>query len=65
MQILTDILQKKFVGTDDLRKNLTKILKMLPKEKEIIITQHGVPKAVLIDPDYYSKIQNELTPQKN
>lgn len=54
---LSDILKKKFIGTDDLRRQLTDILNQLPKEKEIVITQHGKPQAVLIDLDTYLAIE--------
>lgn len=58
MQTLSfsDILQKKFVGTDDFRRGLTDILNKLPKEGEIVITQHGKPQAVLIDLESYLNI---------
>jgi len=51
MQTLSfsDILQKKFVDVSDLRHRLTNILSKLPKEGEIVITQRGKPKGVLID----------------
>lgn len=61
MQTLTNILQKKFVGADDLRKKLTEILNTLPDEKEIIITHHGIPKAVLMDLNFYTQLQNHIT----
>ena len=51
MQTLSfsDVLQKKVVDVDDLRNRLTNILAKLPKEGEIVITQRGKPKGVLID----------------
>jgi len=51
MQTLSfsDALQKKVVDVDDLRNRLTNILAKLPKEGEIVITQRGKPKGVLID----------------
>ena len=51
MQTLSfsDVLQKKVVDVDDLRHRLTNILAKLPKEGEIVITQRGKPKGVLID----------------
>jgi len=59
---ISDILQKKFIGTDELRRELTDIIDSLPKEKELIITQHGKPQAVLVDLDSYIK-QEELLEQ--
>lgn len=46
---VSDLLDKKFVGTDDLRKELTHILNRLSREGEVIVTQHGQPKGVLMD----------------
>ncbi|MBI2330300.1 type II toxin-antitoxin system Phd/YefM family antitoxin [Candidatus Daviesbacteria bacterium] len=54
---LSNILDKKFIGTNDLRKDLTSILNLLPKEGKIVITQHGRPKGVLIDIETYMKIE--------
>ena len=56
MQTLTtvDLVRKKFIGTDDLRKRLTEILDTLPEEGgEIIVTQHGQPQAILLDLQSY------------
>lgn len=56
MQTLTtsQLIQKKYVGSDDLRKKLTDILDKLPEEGgEIIVTQHGKPQAVLLDLQSY------------
>lgn len=65
MQTLTfsDTLQKKVVGVDDLRRRLTNILDKLPKEGEIVITQRGKPKGVLIDVASYLEWE-ELQEQK-
>jgi prevent-host-death family protein len=61
MQTLTNILQKKFVGTDDLRKNLTSILDNLSeKGGEIILTQHGKPQAILLNLEAYLELQEQL-----
>ena len=63
MQTLTlfETLQKKFVGTDELRKGLTEILDRLPNEGgEIVITQHGKPQAVLLDLDSYLDLYETL-----
>lgn len=55
MQTLSfsDILQKKVIGVEDLQHQLKNILNKLPKEGEIVITQRGKPKGVLIDMAYY------------
>lgn len=61
MQTLTNILQKKFIGTDDLRKDLTHILNKLPEEGgEIVVTQRGKPQAILIDLNTYLEQQETL-----
>ncbi len=58
---LANILQKKFIGTDDLRKRLSDILDKLPKEGgELIVTQHGTPQAVLMDLDSYLELQEQM-----
>lgn len=58
---LANILQKQFIGTDDLRKRLSDILDNLPKEGgELVITQHGTPQAVLMDLDSYLELQEQL-----
>lgn len=60
MQTLSfsDMLQKKFIGVDDLRRELTTILKKLKKEKgEVVITQHGKPQAVLVDLKSYLEFE--------
>lgn len=54
---LTNLLQKKFIGIDDFRKKLANILENLPKEKKMIITQHGQPKGALIDLDTLIKLE--------
>lgn len=55
------LLDKKFIGTDELRRNLTKILNELSqKGGELIVTQHGVPKAVLMDIESYIKLQKRI-----
>lgn len=61
MQTLASTLQKKFIGTDDLRKNLTAVLDDLSKSgSEIVITQHGKPQAVLVDLNAYLEQQETL-----
>lgn len=54
---LYTLLDKKFVGSDDLRKKLTNILNTLPKEKEVVITQNGKPKGVLLAIKSYLEIE--------
>lgn len=47
-------MEKKFIGTDDLRRDLTDILDKLSKENgEIVITQRGKPQAVLLNLEAY------------
>ena len=58
---ISSLLDKKFVGADDLRKQLTSILTRLPKEGgELVITQHGTPQAVLMDVESYLELQEQL-----
>lgn len=58
---LASLLQKRFIGTDDLRRQLSDILDKLPKEGgELVITQHGTPQAVLMDLDSYLELQEQL-----
>lgn len=57
---LYSLLDKKFVGSDDLRKKLTVILNKLPKEREVVITQNGKPKGVLLDIKSYLEIEELL-----
>lgn len=59
MQI-SSILDKQFIGTDDFRKDLSAILDKLPKEKKVVITQHGQPKGVLIDVKSYLEYEELL-----
>lgn len=60
MQTLTpaEILQKKFIGVDDLRRDLSEILEKLSKgNREFVITQHGKPKGILLDIATYIRLQ--------
>lgn len=57
---VANILDKKFVGADDLRKELTNILKRLSKEGEVVITQHGQPKGILMDVASYLRYEEIL-----
>ncbi len=54
---IADLLNRKFIGADDLRKELTNILNKLSKEGEVVITQHGQPKGVLMDIQSYLEIE--------
>ncbi len=61
METLTDILQKKFIGTDDLRRELTDVLSRLSRDGgEIVVTQHGKPQAVLLDMEAYLNLRETL-----
>ena len=63
MQTLTtaELVQKRYVGCDDLRKRLTDILDKLPEEGgEVIVTQHGKPQAVLLDLQSYLNLYETL-----
>lgn len=55
---LADLIRRKFIGSDDLRKKLPEVLSKLPETKEMIITHHGTPKAALLDLNYYLELQN-------
>lgn len=58
---LAEVLQKKFIGTEELRRQLSDILDKLPKEGgELVITQHGTPQAVLMDVESYLELQEQL-----
>lgn len=55
---LTNLLDKKFIGADDLRKDLSDIIEKLNLgSTEIVVTQHGKPKVVLIDIETYLRFQ--------
>ena len=63
MQTLStaDFIRKRFIGTDELRKELSDILDKLPSEGgEIVITQHGKPQAVLVDLESYIDLYETL-----
>lgn len=58
---MIEILKNHFIGSDELRKNLTKILEDLGKEgREVIITRQGKPAAVIIDVEKYLEVQQAL-----
>lgn len=58
MQIVhvAGLVNKKFVGADELRRDLTKILDQVP-QGGIVVTQHGKPKVVMVDIETYLRIQ--------
>lgn len=50
-------LNKKFIGTDDLRRDLSDIIDRVPAEQvEIVVTQHGRPKLVVVDVNTYLQL---------
>lgn len=54
---LAEAVKKKFIGADDLRRQLSDILDHLPsKGSELVITQHGQPKAILLDLNTYLQL---------
>lgn len=56
-----DLIEKKFVGTHELRKNLTSLLNNLKNTHgEVIITQQGKPKAILMSMPVYLELQDTL-----
>lgn len=56
-----DLLRYQFVGVNELRKNLTKLLSDLRQEGgEVVITQQGKPTAVLLDVEKYLEVQDAL-----
>lgn len=64
MQTISRLLKKKFIGTDDFRRDLTNILASLQKSGgEIVVTQHGKPRAILVDVDDYIELQDQILDQ--
>ena len=58
---MSDLLKSHFVGTHELRRNLTKLLEELHTEgQEIIITRQGKPAAVIVDLEKYLEVQEAL-----
>lgn len=54
---LAEAIKKKFIGADDLRRQLSDILEKFPSENsELVITQHGEPKAILLDLNTYLQL---------
>lgn len=54
---ISSLLNKRFIGSDELRRDLTKILNLVPQGEEVVITQHGKPKVVMVNIETYLKIQ--------
>ena len=58
---LPTLLEKKFVGTHELRTKLSELLKELRKQGgEVVITQQGKPAAILMDVELYLELQETL-----
>ena len=58
---MEELLRERFVGTNELRKNLTSLLEALRQEgQELVVTKQGKPVAVLQDVEKYLEIQEAL-----
>ncbi len=58
MLTLGDVLDKKFIGSDELRRNLKKVLNDFKKNGgEVVVTQNGKPKAVLVNLKRYLELE--------
>ena len=58
---LPRLLEKKFVGTHELRTKLSELLKELHKQGgEVVITRQGKPAAILMDVELYLELQETL-----
>lgn len=56
-----NVLSMPFVGAHEFRKNLTKFLSEVKKEKgEVVITQQGKPVAILSDMETYLEMKQAL-----
>ncbi len=56
-----NILSSTFVGAHEFRKNLTKLLEELKKDKgELVITQQGKPVAILSDMETYLETKQAM-----
>ncbi|MSQ28231.1 MAG: type II toxin-antitoxin system Phd/YefM family antitoxin [Dehalococcoidia bacterium] len=56
-----DILRSRFVGMNELRQQLPKLLESLAQEGEdVVITRQGKPAAVLMDVEKYLEVQLAL-----
>lgn len=54
----SELLDKNFVGADELRRELTTILRKLKNNRgEFVVTTHGKPQAVLLDINSYLDYQ--------
>ncbi len=63
---MINLLKSRFMGTHELRKNLTKVLEYLEKEgQEVVITRLGKPAAVIIDVGKYLEMQEALKESSN
>jgi len=58
---MLEILNNPFVGTHDLRKNLTRLLSSVKEDgAEVVITQQGKPVALIINIEKYLEVQQAL-----
>ncbi len=58
---MAKLLSQMFIGTDDLRRDLSKILASLQRQRgEVVITQHGKPQAVLLDLESYIELLDQI-----
>ena len=58
---MQELLRNQFVGTNELRKHLTRLLEGLQQEgAELVITKQGKPVAVVLDIEKYLEIQEAL-----
>ncbi len=58
---MLNILPSSFVGAHEFRKNLTKLLGELKKDKsEVVITQQGKPVAILSDMESYMEMKQAM-----
>ncbi|MBL7150516.1 type II toxin-antitoxin system Phd/YefM family antitoxin [Candidatus Microgenomates bacterium] len=54
------LLQNQFVGSYELRKKLSHLLAGLKKDGEIVVTQRGKPKAILMAVEEYLELQEAM-----
>lgn len=56
-----NLLRSQFIGSHELRKNLTRVLQELEEEGlEVVVTRQGKPAAVIIDVEKYLEVQQAL-----